>query len=100
MYHVTHETNGQSIAAEGVSPDYSQGKMNAIWFVPKQAIERAILHCAARHHWLVEDLLVVTMVVPVDNIRYSGNGYFFYSRHAEKAETIESALKFITSEDE
>jgi len=95
MYHATHTDNLVSIHNIGVSPDFSQGKRKAIWFVPKNGIQSGILHAAARHHWRVEEMSVVAIVVNVEHIRYSGNGMLFYSMHPAFAESSAIALKFL-----
>lgn len=100
FYHVSNEQFGQSIAAIGVVPAYSQGARKAIWFVPKAGIHRAILHCARRHHWHIDDLIVCVLEIPVEDVRYSGNGMFFYSTQSAEAISIQSAGKFIEDEDD
>lgn len=95
MYHATHEDNIMPIFDGRLSPDYSQGKRKAIWFVPRAGIQSGILHVAARHKWQIEMLRVVTILVESEHIRYSGNGMLFYSEHPAIAESHVSALHFL-----
>lgn len=100
MFHATHEDNISGIFDIGVSPEFSQGKRKAIWFVPRAGIQSGILHVSARHRWQVEKLQVVTILVESDHIRYSGNGMLFYSNHVAIAESHASALHFLDESEE
>lgn len=95
MFHATHEDNIASIFNTGVSPEFSTGKRKAIWFVSKLAIQSGILHVCARHHWQVQQLHVVTIVVENEHIRFSGNGMLFYSEHVAIAESHAPAMQFL-----
>lgn len=95
MFHVTHEDNVANIYNLGLSPDFSQGKRKAVWFVPKQGIQSGILHASARHGWRIETLRVITILVETDHIRYSGNGMLFYSEHVAVAQSDASAMVFL-----
>jgi hypothetical protein len=95
MFHVTHGDNVESIFNVGLSPDFSQGKRKAVWFVPKNGIQSGILHACARHHWRVEDCHVVVILVESDHIRYSGNGMLFYSEHTAIAQSHAPATHFL-----
>jgi hypothetical protein len=100
MFHVTHGDNIESIFNIGLSPDFSQGKRRAIWFVPKNGIQSGILHASFRHHWHVDQLHVVTILVESDHIRYSGNGMLFYSNHVAIAQSHAPALHFLDEGEE
>lgn len=95
MFHITHEDNVPNIFNIGVSPEFSKGKRKAIWFVPKVAIQSGILHVAARHHWDVERLHVVTILPESEHIKFSGNGMLFYSEHIAIAESHAPAYHFL-----
>lgn len=99
MFHATHEDNIASIFNIGLSPEFSQGKRKAIWFVPKAGIQSGILHVSARHRWQVETLHVLTILVDSEHIRYSGNGMLFYSQHSAMAETHAPAFHFLDETD-
>lgn len=100
MFHVTHQDNVASIFNIGLSPEFSQGRRKAIWFVPKVAIQSGILHVAARHHWPIETLQVVTILVESDHIKYSGNGMLFYSEHVAIAESHAPSYHFLDESEE
>jgi hypothetical protein len=95
MFHATHTDNLLSIFNVGLSPEFSQGRRKAIWFVPKNGIQSGILHAAARHHWRVEDMSVVAILVETDHVKYSGNGMLFYSEHIAIAESNAPAISFL-----
>jgi hypothetical protein len=95
MFHATHRDNIASIFNIGLSPEFSQGKRKAIWFVPKNGIQSGILHAASRHHWQVDEMVVITVLVESEVIRYSGNGMLFYSEHVAMPESHASALHFL-----
>lgn len=100
MFHATHKNNAISILDSGLSPEYSQGKRKAIWFVPKNGIQSGILHAANRHHWQVDEMIVITVLVESDAIRYSGNGMLFYSEHIAVAESYAPATHFLDESEE
>src|SRR5690348_2738092 len=95
MFHATHRDNIASIFNLGLSPEFSQGKRKAIWFVPKNGIQSGILHAASRHHWQVDEMVVMAVLVESEHIRYSGNGMLFYSEHVAMPESHASALHFL-----
>lgn len=95
MFHATHRDNIASIFNIGLSPEFSKGRRKAIWFVPKQGVQSGILHAASRHHWQVDEMVIITVLVETDHIRYSGNGMLFYSEHVAIAESHASALHFL-----
>lgn len=95
MFHATHRDNAQSILNSGLSPEFSKGKREAIWFVPKNGIQSGILHAANRHHWQIDEMIVVAVLVEAEHIRYSGNGMLFYSQHIAHAESYAPANHFL-----
>lgn len=95
MFHATHQDNVQGIFDIGLSPEFSQGRRKCIWFVPKAGIQSGILHAAAKHGWRIEEMEVVTVAVPSDAIRFSGNGMLFYAMTTAMAESHASALHFL-----
>jgi len=100
MFHATHQDNLIGIFNLGVSPEFATGRRRAIWFVPKAGIQSALLHVAAKHHWRVEQLSVVTIVPESDHIRYSGNGMMFYSEHLAIAQSHAPAYHFLDEVEE
>lgn len=98
MYHATHNRNIESIFNSGLSPEFSQGKRKAIWFVPKNGIQSGILHAANRHNWRVDEISVIAVLVESDSIRYSGNGLLFYSDRSAIAQTHAPATHFLDEE--
>lgn len=102
MFHATHEDNAQSIMEYGLLPKYATGKRKAVWFVPKNGIETAILHVAARHNWRVSEMIVITVIAVSDDVKYSGNGMMFYSVFPEPCESVAPAITFLSevTEDE
>jgi hypothetical protein len=100
MFHATHADNIAGIFNIGLSPEFATGRRKAIWFTPKAGIQSGILHAANRHHWRIEDMHVVTVLVESDHIKYSGNGMLFYSEHVAIAESHAPATHFLDEGDE
>jgi len=95
MYHATHKDNVANIFDVGLSPEFSKGKRQAIWFVPKSGIQSGILHAANRHNWRIDEIELIVVLVEADHIRYSGNGMLFYSEHVAIAESHAPATHFL-----
>ena len=95
MFHATHKDNVQNILDVGLSPEFSKGRRQAIWFVPKSGIQSGILHAANRHNWRIDEMVVIAVLVESDHIKYSGNGMLFYSQHTAIAESYAPALHFL-----
>lgn len=100
MFHATHGDNLASIMLNGLDPRYATGKRKAVWFVPRTGIDQGILHAAIRHNWRVEELVVLTLVIDSDHIRYSGNSLLFYSEHIEQAENYARAVAYLPEDDD
>ena len=100
MFHATHKDNIPSIWDKGLSPEFSTGKLRAVWFTPKIGIQAAIAHAAYRHKWAVDDIVIVAIIVYADTVKYSGNGYFYYSKATCTAQSSVPASNYlIESED-
>ncbi len=100
MFHATHRDNIPSIWDSGLSPDFSQGKMQAVWFTPRNGIQSAIAHAAYRHNWRVEEIEVIAIVVYSDAIKYSGNGFFYYSKGKCTAQSHVPAANYLNESED
>lgn len=58
FYHVTHESNIESIRQHGLHPGFSRGRQASTWYVLRYKLEWAIAHIAARQHCDPSDLVV------------------------------------------
>lgn len=95
MFHATHVDNVQNIYDVGLSPEFCQSNFKAIWFTPKNGIQSGILHACARHHWRVDDVVVIAVLVESEHIKYSGNSNLFYSKHIAVAQSDAPALSYL-----
>ena len=80
VYHATPASNVDSIELNGLDPIYSQGKLEALWFVSKSNLQWAILHTALRHNCLVSDIVVYAVCVERKSLRktrWPGRWYCF-----------------------
>jgi hypothetical protein len=100
MFHATHRDNIPSIWDNGLSPDFSTGKMKAVWFTPKVGIQSAIVHAAYRHGWKVDDIEVIAIIVYSEAVRYSGNGFFYYSKGKCTAQSHVPASVYLQESEE
>jgi hypothetical protein len=73
LWHATHQSNLDSIRANGLDPARSTGKRSAVWLHTSSCSAWALLHCAKRHGWSVEDLIIVQVSVPRAALRRSSS---------------------------
>lgn len=65
MYHVTVSSNLLSIAREGVSPQFSQGKLKRSYWVIGSLVQWALLHISNRKNVPVSSLRVLSAQIPL-----------------------------------
>lgn len=95
VYHVTPAENVMNIHDKGLLPSLAKGKMQAVWFVSRQHIQWAIIHCSNNHSTLPEDLAVCAVLVDGKDLYRFNRPGFYYSRHIHKIESATPAMFFL-----
>jgi len=97
VYHVTPSENVQSILDTEIDPSYHKGKMVACWFISKQRIEWAIIHCSVGHSVPIDELAVCAVLVDSKDLYKFNRPGFYYSFKGHKIESATPAMFFLHS---
>lgn len=63
LYHTTLKSRLDSIKAEGLNPDYSEGKLKVNWLCTRSKRLWSLLHVQKRHHCGLDEIAVITVKV-------------------------------------
>jgi hypothetical protein len=58
LYHITLNSNLNSIIDHGIDPEKSRGKLKVSWWVDETRIDWALAHVSARHNVPTCDLII------------------------------------------
>ena len=74
LYHATPKRNLDSIKAQGLDPNRSQGKEKLIWLHTASRRPWAILHTINRHKCELSEIAIIEINVPRSKIRRRWRG--------------------------
>ena len=91
LYHATPRKNIDSIKATGIDPDYSTGKIVAVWLHTKSRREWAVLHTQRRHNVGASDIVIIEVEVPREDLRRRYKGIWSTANVVTNFKSIMSA---------
>lgn len=68
VYHVTTRYRADLIAAKGIDPARSKGKLKVSWYVAAPMLAWAIAHVALRHGTPLENIVVIPVTMPHEKL--------------------------------
>lgn len=95
LWHITSQSNLESILNIGIDPAFSAGKRDLSWYVKKNRIEDMILHISVRHNLSVPEMVVLGVVIDWDAmIRTAWKGVYC-TKQNYPVETVSLGVMFV-----
>lgn len=78
LRHATHRQNLDSIQSLGLRTAFAQGSLKAVWLHSPGQSAWAVLHCARRHSWPPDELVIIRVRVPRAWLKRTGTRGLWY----------------------